>query len=340
LICAPWFVTVSIVNPEFPWFFFVHEHLQRYTTTVHNRYQPWYYFIPVLLAGILPWTITLLDALFCMCKRIADGIASNVGFDHTLFLLLWSGFIFVFFSLSDSKLVSYILPIFPALALLIALRLTTLSGRAFAWQMAPVAALALAALLAAPQVVKLANASTPAALYRAQIPWLIAAAAVLLAGCLAAIIHGRRDRLRPAVIAAAFASLISGQLALIGYDKLAPVHSTYYIAQTIRPYLKPGVPFYSVATYDQTLPFYIGRTVTLVAFWDEMRYGLLQEPGLEVPDIATFENKWRTDAYALAIMEPGMFQQLQRDGLPMREIARDTERVVVTTVASTQGGDP
>jgi len=331
LICAPWFIAVSVVNPEFPWFFFVHEHLQRYTTTVHHRYQPWYYFIPVLLAGVLPWTVTLLDALFNARRRMTN----DDGFDPILFLLLWSGFIFIFFSLSDSKLVSYILPIFPALALLIGTRLSILNSRVFAWQIVPVAALALIGLLAAPQVVKLASASTPAALYRAQVPWLIAAAAVLLAGCLAAFVYGRHNRLRSAVVTVAFASLLAGQIALAGYDKLAPVHSAHDIAQAIRPYLKPGVPFYSVATYDQTLPFYIGRTVTLVQFWDEMRYGLQQEPGLEIPDIATFEKQWRADPYALAIMEPDMFEQLQRDGLPLREIARDTERVVIITP---QGG--
>ncbi len=159
-ICAPWFIAVSLVNPEFPWFFFVHEHFQRYTTTIHNRYQSWYYFIPVLLAGILPWTITLLDTLFNARKCITN----DSGFNSALFLLIWTGLIFVFFSLSDSKLVSYILPIFPALALLIGMRLSILGGRTFAWQMVPVAALALIGLLAAPQVVKLASASTPAAL--------------------------------------------------------------------------------------------------------------------------------------------------------------------------------
>ena len=333
LITAPWFVTVSVVNPEFPWFFFVHEHLQRYTTTIHHRYQPWYYFVPVVAAGILPWTVTLFDALFHVRQPSATG---NNNFDHRLFLLLWSGFIFVFFSLSDSKLVSYILPIFPALALLIALRLTTLNSRTFAWQMIPVTALALAGLMAAPQVVKLAGASTPAALYEAQIPWLIAAAALLLTGSMIAIVLGWHGRLRPAVISAAFASLLTAQLGLAANDKLAPAHSAYYIAEQIKPYLKPGVPFYSVATYDQTLPFYLNRTVTLVLFWDEMRYGLQQEPELEIPDIATFENKWRADPYALAIMEPATFEQLQRDHLPMREIARDSERVVVTTP---QGGN-
>ncbi|HUO44968.1 MAG TPA: glycosyltransferase family 39 protein [Burkholderiales bacterium] len=325
LLCAPWFVAISIANPEFPWFFFVHEHLQRYTTTLHNRYQPWYYFIPVLLAGMLPWTVTLLDTLFYARRQTA------AGFDHTLFLLLWSGFVFVFFSLSDSKLVSYILPMLPALALLIALRLPAAGARAFTWQMSAIALLALLGLFAAPQLVRLANTAVPAELYRAQVPWLIAAAAVLLAGCIAAIFYGRRNRLRPAVIVAAFASLLAGQLALASYDELAPLHSAHNIAEKIKPYLRPGAPFYSVATYDQTLPFYIDRTVTPVAFQDELAFGLRQEPALGIPDLAEFEHRWHSNAYALAIMEPDMFERLRQDGLPMREIARDAERVVVVT---------
>jgi 4-amino-4-deoxy-L-arabinose transferase-like glycosyltransferase len=99
-ICAPWFIAVSIANPEFAWFFFVHEHLQRYTTTIHQRYQPWYFFIPILLAGILPWLFTLFDALIHAVKRRDKRAA----FDPVFFSLLWSAFIFVFFSASGSKL--------------------------------------------------------------------------------------------------------------------------------------------------------------------------------------------------------------------------------------------
>ena len=142
-VCAPWFVAVSIANPEFPHFFFIHEHFQRYTSTVHQRYQPWYYFIPILLLGIMPWILTLFDAMIAAVKR-----KRSLDFDATLFLLLWSGFIFVFFSASGSKLPSYILPIFPALALLIGARLAEMRGRTLALQLIPIALLAAAGLYA------------------------------------------------------------------------------------------------------------------------------------------------------------------------------------------------
>jgi hypothetical protein len=105
------------------------------------------------------------------------------------------------------------------------------------------------------------------------------------------------------------------------------------LSQKIQPYLKPDVPFYSVGIYEQTLPFYIKRSVTLVAFQDELAFGLKQEPSLWLPEITDFTRSWRAAPYALAIMNPDMYEQLRQSGLPMQEIARDTRRVVVKTLS-------
>jgi 4-amino-4-deoxy-L-arabinose transferase-like glycosyltransferase len=324
---APWFIAVSIANPEFAWFFFVHEHFQRYTTTIHQRYQPWYFFIPILLAGVLPWLLTVVDAVISACKlRLHDK-----RFDPVFFSLLWAGFIFAFFSASGSKLPSYILPIVPAIALVTGLRLTSLSGRVFAWQLAPIAVLGIAGLFAVPYTVRLASENIPAELYRAQIPWLYAAATTLAAGMLAAIYLGWRGRTRNAIIVCAMAGLATTQLLVTSEDALSPAHSTYHLVQELKPALKPGVPFYSVRTYEQTLPFYIDRTVTLVDYQDEMAYGLKQEPNLWIPTVAEFTRRWRDDSYALAVMSIEVFVELQAAKLPMQVIARDTERVFVRT---------
>ena len=326
-ITAPWFIAVSWANPEFAWFFFVHEHLQRYTSTIHQRYQPWYFFIPILLAGILPWLLTLIEALM----NVRNHLARDNRFDPQLFTLLWAGFIFAFFSASGSKLPSYILPIFPALALIIALHLTCMSGRTLAWQLAPVGALAVAGLIATPYTVRLASAGIPAELYLAQMPWLYAASATLLIGMLAAILYAWRDKLTPAVIACAFTGLVTTQLMVMSEDGLSPAHSTYHLAKALTPHLHPDAPFYSVRTYEQTLPFYIKRTVTLVEYQDEMAYGLRQEPRLWVPTLGEFVQLWRVHDYALAVMSLEVFDELQRASLPMQLIARDTERVFVRT---------
>src|SRR6266540_2744361 len=68
-ITAPWFVAVSLANPEFFRFFFIHEHVERFLTREHDRYEPLWYFVPVLLLGIVPWTVSLFPALWSAWPR-------------------------------------------------------------------------------------------------------------------------------------------------------------------------------------------------------------------------------------------------------------------------------
>jgi hypothetical protein len=127
------------------------------------------------------------------------------------------------------------------------------------------------------------------------------------------------------------AGLATTQLLVTSEDALSPAHSTYHAAQKLKPYLKPGMPFYSVRTYEQTLPFYIDRTVTLVEYQDEMAYGLQQEPQLWVPTLAEFKTRWGAEQYALAVMSLEVFAELEQARLPMQVIVRDTERIFVRT---------
>ncbi|KAB0664523.1 glycosyltransferase family 39 protein [Oryzomonas japonica] len=112
-VAAPWFVLVSARNPSFACFFFIHEHLERFLTTVHDRYQPFWFFIPILLLTMFPWSLYGVRAI-----ARAWGERRSRNGERLLFLLVWAAFIFLFFSASHSKLIPYILPVFPPLALL------------------------------------------------------------------------------------------------------------------------------------------------------------------------------------------------------------------------------
>ena len=110
-IATPWFVLVALRNPEQPHFFFIHEHFQRFLMKGHKREGAWYYFLVLLIPGILPWIGVLPQSLAAAFKR------QEGAFQPRLMLLVWAVFIFFFFSYSTSKLPGYIVPIFPALAL-------------------------------------------------------------------------------------------------------------------------------------------------------------------------------------------------------------------------------
>lgn len=339
IIAAPWFIAVSIANPEFFHFFFIHEHFERFLTKTHGRYEPWWWFIPVLAAGILPWLITLIDSLLHAWKDDTSkpnspfplsGGGNKSGFKPKRFLLIWAVFIFVFFSLSGSKLASYILPIFPALALLIGEHLSRIDGRRLFWQILPVAFLAAAGLILAPNAVRFAGNELARGQYAVFANWLLAASAIWLVGTVAALLLSYRDKVRAAIIVLAGTSLIAAQVLLTGHDSLSATRSDFAIAEQIKPHLRPGAPFYSLEGYDQTLTFYLKRTVTLVAFQDEMAFGLAQEPHKWLPDIESFKQAWVRQPYALAIMPHTTYQQLSQQGLPMRVIARSVDKTAVT----------
>jgi 4-amino-4-deoxy-L-arabinose transferase-like glycosyltransferase len=324
LITVPWFVAVSLANPEFARFFFIHEHFERFLTKAHGRYQAPYYFIPVLLAGMLPWTVTLIDALARAWKREPEK-----NFQAQRFLLLWAAVVFVFFSISSSKLVSYILPMFPALALLIGMRLTQLDARALAWQTLPAALAGIAVLALMPGIARYASREVPVELFRDYSVWLIAASLLQIAGAAACAWLAWRGRGAAALAVLAATGLVFGQLALSGHESLSTANSAYHIAQKIKPEMKPGMPFYSVNTYDQSLQFYLRRSTTMVVYKDELGFGIEQEPGKFIPDFPLFEKTWNAEREALALMPADAYEMFRAKGLPMRLVARDTRRIIV-----------
>jgi 4-amino-4-deoxy-L-arabinose transferase-like glycosyltransferase len=324
LIVAPWFIAVSDANPEFARFFFIHEHFERFLTKVHHRYQPAWYFIPILLLGALPWTTLAVQAAAQAWPRRA-----MPEFQARRFLLLWCVVVFGFFSVSSSKLPSYILPIFPALALLLADALNRVSRRALLGHLVIVALIASACLILAPRVALRADETTPLDMIGPYADWLTAAAAIWLGGTLIALILAWRDRKAAAVLALAVAAFLAGLGVLLGHENLSRSNSSYHIAQQVKPQLPAGVPFYSVRMYDQTLTFYLQRTITLVHYRDEFAFGEDHEPNLWIPTEEEFRRRWNADRDAFAIMEADTYLELLQKGLPMTEVARDTRRVIV-----------
>jgi 4-amino-4-deoxy-L-arabinose transferase-like glycosyltransferase len=98
-------------HSDFLWFYFVHEHVLRFATPIAERHQPFWYFAAVLVLGCLPWS-GLFPSVLRMV-RWREGRSALAASPQVTFLLLWSGFIFVFFSASQSKLIPYILPALP-----------------------------------------------------------------------------------------------------------------------------------------------------------------------------------------------------------------------------------
>jgi 4-amino-4-deoxy-L-arabinose transferase-like glycosyltransferase len=108
VLVVPWFVAIALREKEFLRFFVIDQNFLRFLTQKHNRSGPVYYFLPVLFGGLFPWSIFIPKALAIYWRT-----------KELRLFLIWFFVVFLFFSLSGSKLPPYILPAFPALAILL-----------------------------------------------------------------------------------------------------------------------------------------------------------------------------------------------------------------------------
>jgi len=323
-IAAPWFVAVSRANPEFARFFFIHEHFERFLTHEHRRVEPWWFFLPIVAAGFLPWALALPAA-------VAHAWRSETGkpFQPLRVAILWSAFIVAFFSASGSKLPAYVLPVFPPLAYVLGHYLAEAPPRRLALWAGLGASLAIPLAALALGIDREAKDPWTLALYRAAQPWTLAAAGAHLAGGVAGWALLRAGRRWHGLAAVAFGALLVIACIQGGYDELTPRQSGKGVAEAMKPWLAPTTRLYSVGHYDQTVPFYIGRTLTLVNYHDEFETGLRAEPELAIEDLGKFPAEWLRPGDALAIMQPGTYERFRRQGLPMQVLHEDPRRVLV-----------
>jgi 4-amino-4-deoxy-L-arabinose transferase-like glycosyltransferase len=324
-IAAPWFVAVSYANPEFPEFFFIHEHFQRFLTTSHRRVEPWWYFPVMLFAGFLPWMFALPGAIASAWERERG----TTGFRPLMFALWWTLFIVAFFSASGSKLPGYILPAFPALALVLGRYLAEAPTRRLAAAVLPVSLLAVALAFFAWRAPLNAREAWTRELYQVAQPYGYLAAASLFMTAAAGTLLFARARRSLAIVVVALGTVFTIDCIEDAYEEFSPRQSGRIVAEKMGPWLTPAARVYSVRYYEQTIPFYIGRTVTLVDYLDEFEPGLRTEPGRAVARLADFPAEWLRPGDALAIMQPDLFESLRAQALPMQVLHQDPRRVLV-----------
>lgn len=119
-ISLPWFVLVEKANPGFCRFFFIHEHFLRYATTEAARPGTLYYFALTFFLGFLPWSLLFIKAVWPL-MTLRRKIWRR--YPDESFFFLWFLSILIFFSISESKLIPYILPAFPAACALVGKKL-------------------------------------------------------------------------------------------------------------------------------------------------------------------------------------------------------------------------
>lgn len=323
VLSAPWFWMVSERNPGFAHFFFVHEHFERFLNTGHRREGPIWYFVPILFFGLLPWTSLLPRMLQEAWPRRRDSI-----FQAERFLLIWALFVFIFFSLSASKLSSYILPMFPALALLLGQTLTSIQPaglKKHLWLPGIVWGLLAGTYFIAD---RFTTPDTPLAVVQHFSGFLTMGGLGFLLGAALAWRFLSRDRILLSVMLLSAGSIWGVCIGSLGHDSYGQLKSSKRVVEQVTRYLRQDMDIFSVRTYDQTFPFYLRRPVIQVDFRDEFEFGQKAEPGKAIPTISAFVTRWQSVPQAMAMMDTSTYQTLLREGLAMKLVYQDSRRVV------------
>ena len=326
-ITAPWFVLIAQRNPEFLEFFFIHEHLQRFTQTAHSRTGPIYFFLPLLLLGFLPWIAQVPGAIAQTWRE------RNREFSSGWLLTCWFVVILGFFSISQSKLPGYIIPLFPALALIVGSQLDRNLGSgnslSLPWQL-QTGFFAILGGIGFFFLGEVSKQSRPDEIesYAQYTYWIIAALIALISCSLLALMQSKRNGLS-SITSFAGGLFLCALIAGTGHETLGRAVSGIDLVKQVKADIPQKTNFYSVRILDHTVPFYLGRTMTMVEFPDELEFGVKQEPELWLPTLDAFIERWKEDQTAYALMVPEQYVTLQKLNVPMQEVGRDSRRVIV-----------
>jgi 4-amino-4-deoxy-L-arabinose transferase-like glycosyltransferase len=269
-IAAPWHVLAALHNATWVHRYLAYEHFERFITPAAGRAGPWWYFIPIILLGFFPWTGFLWAGIR---DALPGGWARRRETADAWFCVVWATVIFLFFSLSHSKLPPYILPVFPALAVLTGAGLAQvpeMGAPQLRWGLrcfSFVCGLLATALLVT--VLKIGLVIHDPAQARALQPcaWLMAA--ILLVGGIVApwLAHARGTRAALGALLATMA-LFYGVLTFAAPDIQKP--GTKELALIVKARAQPGDRVMHYHEFFHDFTFYAQRVVDVVAFKGEL----------------------------------------------------------------------
>ncbi len=307
VVVLPWYILVAWRNPDFWNYFFLQEHIQRFLAPRVHAGQPFYFYLGVLVSGFLPWVFLLPWAW----RASVSGRPSPEASRDRLFLLLWFGVIFIFFSLARSKLFPYLLPGLPPLAMLVAWALSgdeqsgNFDSLSWRWSLGVWLLLAWLIFIALIVIAAFFPSLWDDIAFVSPYPTAYSLALaippiLLLAGLLAPV--NRRYLL---VGSAMFLNL----LLLLGVERVAETRSPKPLAQVINSRWQADTIIVGFQHYSQSISFYTGQPMYLFQTRGELEFGLQQQP--ENP----YYLHWPAQLPELIRHHPNFFLIINRDNL-------------------------
>ncbi|MGE5852158.1 MAG: ArnT family glycosyltransferase [Deltaproteobacteria bacterium] len=345
-VVLPWYLQAEARNPGYLYYFLWAEHLGRYTTATFDRSEPWYYFIVVALIGFFPWTLLLPWMIKNLWHRSWD--------DKTLYLVIWVCVPLLFFSTSNSKLPHYILPIFPAVAILAGATVVSLCEKSAAklrialslvWVVQTANGLYLLFGSFYPRI--LAHQIRGRFIGMAEMLWVYAIGSLLILGYMATrSIHDAR--VRPSLIY--LAQLVGLGVFLVFFTQMmvsiSPDRSAKTTALAALAQLRTGAQVVFFETYMSGMPFYLHseRPIWLITHDNKKRtflgnyhvIGKRQDPltpwGKAIFNLDDFREQWKTRKQPLLVIvkEKNFDRLVETVGEALNPVATIDEYFLVT----------
>ena len=319
-LAAPWHVLMALRNPTWVHRYFVYEHWERFTSPVAGRAGPWWYFGPILLIGLFPWTGFLPGLLR---TAVRGGWSARKEQAVTWFLLTWAAFIFVFFSVSHSKLPPYILPVFPPLAALLGAWLAHVLESERRWLHSSISVFAGGCVLLGAAVLvvvfwKSSIVRDPARALALR-PFAVGVAAVLLAGGGLTWWLDRRHGAR-AALTALILTTVAFYATLTQAVPIIQRAGTREFALLIKARARPGDRVVNYHEFFHDFAFYAERVVDVVGNASPDPFGELElgedaamRAGDRFPDDAEFRRRWTGSQRLWVVAEKAAVKDLFAD---------------------------
>ncbi len=321
-LVVPWYYLVQKANPEFLHFFFVTQQVDRFLSAeTFNNATPFWFYLPIVAAGFFPWIVFVPQALN---QHLRNVWRARKQYQTELFLLLWLFIVFIFFSIPKSKTISYILPVFPPLALLTGSYLSSVwnNARRPGILFGAGALITIAFLLSAGLYASRQNEwiyfPEGFSLYLSTL-----IAILLCCGTLTLLVFRQKTvRLLFSIC------LISSMFVLLTATRSA----TYLNENTAKPLainlkqvIQPQDEVVTYFKYFHDVPLYLGRRVTIVADWNspeiprrdnwqrELWYGMaFQKTGDWLINEDTFWKRWDSNKRMFVFVNVNYFSRFKK----------------------------
>jgi 4-amino-4-deoxy-L-arabinose transferase-like glycosyltransferase len=269
LLVGTWLVLVETRFPGFLAFYVYKEHVLRVAGDEH--WEVFYWYVPWMLVGFLPWTPAWLAALPAIARRVRESSRSG---QAVRFAVVWAAAVLVFFSVPRGKLVPYILPLFPALAIQLGDALSRwiaeedeVRGVRFAFLL-----VGLGVLLAAAGL-PIGRHLSPVLVPQGRVAWSVVLG--LGSAVLVIALHRRRSA-APVLAVAGVVGLLECAAVVIAAPIIHPL-TTMPIIEILRERLTPEDGFAAYGGYFPNVPFYLRRVPYFVFGNRELDFGVSLE---------------------------------------------------------------